>query len=92
MTWSSWVLTLVGPLVVKILAFLGIAVATFTGVDLAFGQLQSYAQTNYAGLPSAVIQLAGLAGIPQALGMVFGAFNARLSLWTVTAAKRFLFK
>jgi len=92
MTWASWILTLVGPLVVKILAFLGIAVATFSGVDVAFETLQGHATSNYSGLPLAVIQLAGLAGVPQALGLVFGAFNARLMLWTAASAKRFIFK
>lgn len=92
MTWASWILALVGPLVVKILAFLGIAVATFSGVDASFQTLQNYATTNYSGLPLAVIQLAGLAGVPQALGLIFGAFNARLALWTALAAKRFIFK
>lgn len=92
MTWASWILALVGPLVVKVLAFLGIAVATFSGVDLAFQTLQNYATTNYSGLPLAVIQLAGLAGVPQSLGLIFGAFNARLTLWTALSAKRFIFK
>jgi len=92
MTWASFILTIVGPVVAKILGFLGIAVVTFSGVDVAFSQLQSYAVSNYGGLPSAVIHMAGLAGVPQALGLVFGAFNARLSLWTFVAAKRFLFK
>jgi hypothetical protein len=92
MTWASWLLSLVGPIAVRLLGFLGIAVATFAGVDVAFSTLQTWATSNYSGLPVAVLQLAGLSGIPQALGMIFGAFNARLTLWTWTAAKQFIFK
>lgn len=92
MTWASFILTLVGPIAVKLLAFFGIALTTITGVDLAFQTLQTYATSNWSGLPASVLQLASLAGVPTALGIIFGAFNARLVLWSLMSAKRFLFK
>lgn len=92
MTWATWLIGLVGPIVGRILAYLGIGIATFAGVDLVFGQLQSYAQSNWAGLPSAVLQLASLSYVPQALGLIFGAFNARLTLWIARASTQFIFK
>lgn len=91
MTWATWLISMVGPIIVKVLAFIGITLTTIAGVDVVFGQLQGYATSNWAGMPAAVIQLCSLAGVPEGLGIIFGAFNARLAMWSFVAAKRFLF-
>lgn len=90
MTWATWLLSLAGPLVIRALLAIGVSVLTITGVDTAFGGLVSSAQSYYGGMPSAVLGLASLAGVPQALGIVFGAFNARLAMWLAVSATRWV--
>lgn len=80
----------VGPLLVRALAYVGISILTVTGVDAVCAALQSSAQNSWGGMPSAVLGLASLAGVPQALGIIFGAFNARLTLWLATSMTRWV--
>ena len=92
MTWASWLLSIVGPLAVRVLSVLGLSVVTFTGVSTVVSDLIASAQSSWSALPSAVIGLASLAGVPVALGMVCGAMVARASLWAAASASKLLFK
>jgi hypothetical protein len=51
------------------------------GPQTAFALLLAHMQTGYSGLPPTVLNLCGLAGMPDALGLIWGAFNARLAIW-----------
>ena len=92
MTWVTFLIGMVGPMVLRVLATLGMSVVTFTGVTAIVGTLVSQAQSSWAGLPAAVLGLGSLAGLPQALGIVCGAFTARATLWAVTSATKLVFK
>lgn len=81
---------LIGPLVGRALLYLGITAVTLTGVQTAFGALLSSMQAGYGGLPPAVLALAGLAGMPDALGLIWGAFNARLAIWVTLNSTRWV--
>jgi len=90
MSWASWLLALIGPLAAKALLYLGITVLTFTGVDAAFGAVVNLAKSSYGGMPAAILGLCAMAGVPQALGIIFGAFNARLAMWLASSASRWV--
>lgn len=90
MNLAAWLLTIAGPLVVRALAYIGIVAATVTGVDVAFAGLLTQLQTSSAAMPPTVLQLLGLAGAPQAIGIIWGAFNARLTLWIALASTRWI--
>lgn len=92
MSWAAWLLSIAGPVLVRALAYIGIAAVTITGVQEAFDALLSSLQGSMAGMPSAVAQIAGLAGFPTAIGIVWGAFNARLTLWITLASTRWVTK
>ncbi|NBW79617.1 MAG: DUF2523 domain-containing protein [Betaproteobacteria bacterium] len=82
----------IGPLAIRALVAIGFASVSFAGVTAAFGGLQSYAQSSWAALPVSVLQLATLCGVPQALGMVFGAMSARIGLWAAANGSKLIFK
>lgn len=82
----------VGPLAIRALVAIGFGVVSFTGVTQAFTGLVTYATSSWSSLPVSVLQLATLAGIPQALGMVFGAMLARVSLWAFANGSRLMFR
>lgn len=89
---ASWLLSMVAPLVVRAIIALGFTVVTFTGVTDLVASLVSTAQSNWAAMPAAVLQLVALSGIPQVMGMIFGALSARVAMWAAVGASRYVFK
>lgn len=89
---AAWLLTLVGPLVVRIVAALGFTAVTYTGVTALINQLVTTAQSNWSAMPTAVLQLCTLSGIPQVLGMIFGAYMSRVAMWAAVGAARYFLK
>lgn len=92
MTWFSFLLASVGPLAIRVLSVLGMSVVTFTGVTELVQTLITSAQSSWGALPGAVLGLASLAGMPEALGMVLGAMVARTTLWAAMSATKLMFK
>ena len=80
------------PLVLRVLAGLGIGVLTYTGVDTGLNALISQAQQSWGGLPGDVLGLASVAGIPSCLGIVMGAMTARVTAWVTLSATRWIVK
>lgn len=92
MSWASWLLALIGPLVVKGLAAVGFTAVVFTGVELLVSQLITSAQTQWATMPFAVLQLATLSGVPESLGLIFGALFSLFTMRAAVGASRYIFK
>ncbi|OIR10938.1 hypothetical protein GALL_71060 [mine drainage metagenome] len=90
MTWATLIMALVGPMAVRVIIALGFTAVTFTGVTVTANALISTAQSNWTAIPVAVLQLASLSGIPEFLGMIFGALVARLAMWATVAMTRYI--
>lgn len=88
----TFLLGAAGPLALRVIAALGIGVVTFTGVDTAFQALVTQAQDSWTALPSAVVALASIAGVPQGLALIIGAMSARVTAWIAVGATRWLVK
>lgn len=88
----AWLLALVGPLVVRGLLALGFTAITYTGVSVAVNALIATAQSTWSAMPAAIIQLAGLSGIPQGLGVVMGTYMALYALRSAAGFKRYVVK
>lgn len=88
----AFLVAAVGPLAIRALVAIGFAAVSFAGVTTAFQGLTSYAQTQWAGLPAAVLQLATLFAVPQALGIIFGAMAARIGIWAAANGSKLIFK
>lgn len=88
----AWLLAAIGPLVIRAIVALGFSVVTYAGVMVLLNQLISSAQSSWASLPASVIQLCTLAGIPQALGILVGAYAARIGVWASMNASKFVLK
>ena len=92
MTLAAWLLALVAPLVVRAVIALGFTAVVFTGVTAGVQQLIGTAQSSWSTLPVAVLQLATLSGIPESLGMVFGAHMALFALKASLGFGKYVFK
>jgi len=89
-TLFTFLLGAAGPLVLRVFMMLGIGTLTFTGVTEGLNALISNAQSSWAGVPGDVMGLAGLAGIPECLGIIAGAFVARAGMWVAVSATRWI--
>ena len=92
MTIAAWLLAVCLPLVIRAVIGLGFTALTFTGISAIVDQLVGLAQSNWAAMPAGVLQLAALSGIPQVMGMIFGAYAARMAIYYATGLKRFVLK
>ncbi|MDO8717565.1 MAG: DUF2523 domain-containing protein [Polaromonas sp.] len=90
MNWASFLITLAGPLALRVLTAVGLGTVTFTGLTIAIQSLIDSAVTNWASLPGDVLGLAGVAGLPQSIGIICGAMVARAGMWAAVSATRFV--
>lgn len=72
----SWLMSSIGA---NILVSLGIGFISYGAVTVAAESLIDTFATTWSGLPSAVLSIFSLAGFPQALGLIIGAYLARLA-------------
>lgn len=92
MNWAGFLLSMVGPIVARAVIALGFTAVTFTGVTALTNSLVQTAVSNWGGMPAAVLQLAALSGVPDVLGMLFGALTARVAMWAAVGATRYVLK
>lgn len=89
-TIASLLMSIAGPMALRVLTVLGLGTLTFTGVTEGLQALIASAQTNWDSLGADLLALAGLAGIPQGLGIIAGAMTGRVGLWMAVSATRFV--
>ena len=75
MSIAAFLVAMVGPLLARIIASLGISLITLTGATIALSTLKSTITSNIGAVPSDVMGIAGLMGIWQAIGIVLGAMT-----------------
>lgn len=90
MGFGHFLLQMVRPLVARVLVALGLSVVSFVGMDVLMSQLVQAAQNAWGGLPLGVLQLAGLAGIGEALSIIMGAVLTRVMIWQLSRSSRIL--
>lgn len=81
-----------GPLALRVIASLGMSLVIFAGVDTALGGLIQTAQSNWSSIAADVLALAGVARIPECLGVIAGAMSTRVSVWVAAQATRWVVK
>lgn len=74
MSLAAFLVGMVGPLMARWLAAMGLSLVSVTGLTVAYAALKAQVLENIGGLPADGVQLAGLFGIWEALGIVLGAF------------------
>lgn len=77
---ASLLVNLAGSFAGRLLLAIGFEFVTYKGIDLMFDGVKTAALNYLGGLPGDVFQMVGLVGIPQAIGIVFGAIAARMGI------------
>jgi len=76
----TWLASSAGAIAKRVLIALGIGTITYTGVDVAFNAMKDLVISNYSGFIGAGAQIASLAGIHEAIGILLAALAARVGL------------
>ncbi|WP_323119365.1 DUF2523 domain-containing protein [Burkholderia alba] len=92
MTWASLLVSLVGPIVTRVLVALGIGFLTVTGLDLVMTQVTQWMATAIGGLGADIANVLALGGIGDGIALVLGGLSARVSFYMLTSATRMVFK
>ncbi len=74
----------IGIIARKALGGLGIGVISYTAVTAAFSTAVTYTQSHYNNIAADALQLIGLAGIGEAIGIIVGAITARLTITSMS--------
>jgi len=78
--------SLAAPMAARVLLSLGFGLVTIAGADLSASSIKALVIANLSAGPAAALQIAGLAGVWTALGMVFGAMTFTVTLFGLTKA------
>ncbi len=89
---GTWLLSLVQPMIAKILIALGLSAVSIVGVTEAIDALRDQLTSSYSSMPANFIGLFQLAGGGTAMGMILGAITTRLMLWQAQKSLQFLGK
>ncbi len=75
MTIAAFLLSLVGPMLARILLSLGVSLLTLTGLTVTTALLKQTMINNLGNVPGDGLQLAGLFGIWTCVGLALGSIT-----------------
>lgn len=87
---GTWLLSLMQPMIARILSAIGFSVVTITGFELVIGQLKDLVKSGVSSMPADMLNLFLFAGGGQGLGMILGAITTKLLLWQIQSATQIL--
>ena len=81
-------LALTGPIVARVLLTLGVGIVTITGLTALLGGIVANIQASFNGLPTDIMQLVFLSGVPQGMAIILSALAARLTMMSMSKIQR----
>ncbi|KGW11652.1 DUF2523 domain-containing protein [Burkholderia pseudomallei] len=91
MSWASLLVSLVGPIVTRVLVALGIGFVTVAGIDAALNQVIQCMTASAGGIPTDIANVLALGGVGDAIAYVLGGISARVSFYMLTSTTRMVF-
>lgn len=73
----GWAKFLAGAIITKFVIGLGLGLAVFTGMEVLTAYIFSQIRAYLSGLPADIVTILNMAGVPEALGIVAGAWTLR---------------
>ena len=87
---GTWLLTLVSPMLGRLLTALGFSVVSIVGMEGILSSLKNSLMSGIGGLSADMFNLFLIAGGGQALGIITGALTTKLLLWQIQNATKIL--
>lgn len=91
MSWATLLVSLVGPIVTRVLVALGIGFLTVTGIDLALNQVIQWLTASVGGLAADIANVLALGGVGDGIAYVLGGLSARVSFYLLTSTTKMVF-
>lgn len=89
---GTWLLSMMQPLLAKILVMLGFSVVSIVGMDSVIGALKQTLVQNINSMPGVWLDFALYLWIGKGIGIIFGACTTKLMLWSIQNATSILGK
>lgn len=84
----AWLLSALPGFVYRVLVLLGFSWVGYQSISGIVNSLKSYTQNKLDAVPSDILQLLSLIGLPEALSIMFGALITRASWEAITKLQR----
>lgn len=72
--------SLIGPLVISVMKFVGISLVSYVGIDTFFSFLLSDLKSNMGGLPSGLLNMFALFGIDEVITIYLSSASSAFAL------------
>lgn len=92
MGFGTFLLSLVTPLLGRILFSLGFSVVTIAGMTAVVAQVRDMFITQVNSMPADMLNLFLFAGGGVGFGMIMGAITTRITIWTIQNGTKILGK
>lgn len=89
---GTWLLSMVEPLLAKVLVALGFSVVSIVGMDAVLLTLKNSVVSSMNTMPADWLNFALYLWIGKGLGIIFGACATKLMLWSIQNATSMLGK
>ena len=87
---ATFIMSLVQPLIARILTALGFSVVSIVGVTASINAVKNELISSVNSMPVDVLNVFLLGGGGIGLGMILGAIAFRLALWQIQSATKIL--
>lgn len=87
---ATFIMSLVQPLIARILTALGFSVVSIVGVSTSINSVKDQLISSVNSMPADVLNIFLLGGGGIGLGMILGAIAFRLTLWQIQSATKIL--
>lgn len=81
---AAWLMTMVLPIVKKVMIALGISVVTYVGLSAVMTQIQNSIIASLGGMTGAAAQLAAMFGFHESVGIILAAVTTKFSMAQLT--------
>ncbi len=72
---AAFLIAMVGPMIARIIASLGMSLIVLTGLTVAMTTIKTMVTSKIGSFPAWALQMGGLMGIWEAVGIGFGAIT-----------------
>lgn len=84
----TWLLAALPGFVYRVLVLLGFSWVSYQSISTIVNSLKTYTQSKLDSVPSDILQLLSLIGLPEALSIMFGALLTRASWEAINKLQR----
>lgn len=77
---GAFLVAIAGSVATRVMLALGLGVITYSGLTYIADQIRAAALASWGQIPATVVQLLGLAGVGDAIGIILGAVAVKIAL------------